>query len=430
MKEEFLHFVWQMQRFDIRNLHTTEGESVDILSFGRYNRDAGPDFQECRIRIGDTIWAGTVEMHIKASDWHKHRHSRDPAYDNVILHVVLDEDEKIRRRTGAYIPCLEMRPLLSSHLLANYQRLMHSGLWVPCAGQIGEVPPIYHHNWQSRLLTERLEAKTHYLKSILLTNRNDWDESYYQLLTRHLGMKVNDEPFEELAREAPLSLLGKHRDNLQELEALLFGQAGFLENSFVEKYPSLLQEKYRHFRRKYGLQPMDMHRWRFLRLRPANFPTIRIAQLARLLHQSTRLLGKTLAAESVQELENMFDLQLSSYWLTHYHFEKPSVRKQKALGKPAIHNLIINAVAPTLFLYGKSRSKEDLCEKAVLFLENLPAEANAIIGKWKELGLEVDNAGRSQALLHLKKEYCERVRCLDCGIGTWLLNRVFVEEEN
>jgi hypothetical protein len=429
MKEEFLHFVWQMQRFDIRHLHTTEGESVDILSFGQYNRDAGPDFQECRVRIGDTTWAGTVEMHVKASDWHKHQHSHDPAYDNVILHVVLEEDEKIRRRTGACIPCLEMRPLLSTRLLADYQRLIHSGLWIPCAAQIGDVPAIYHHNWQARLLAERLEEKTYYLKSILQANGNDWDQSYFQLLARHLGMKVNDDPFEQLARQVPLSLLGKHRDNLQDMEALLFGQAGFLEGPFVEHYPSRLQEKFRHFRRKYKLEPMDVHRWRFLRLRPANFPTVRIAQLARLLHQSTRLLGKTIAAEQVKELENMFDLQLSSYWLTHYHFEKPSVRKQKALGKPAIHNLIINAVAPTLFLYGNSRSKEELCEKAISFLEALPAESNTIIGKWKELGLEVDNAGPSQALLHLKKAYCSRSRCLDCAIGTWLLNRVSVEGE-
>lgn len=423
MKEDYLHFVWQAKRLHIVDLYTTDGQRIDIIDFGKINRDAGPDFLEGRIRIGDTVWVGSIEMHVKSSDWKKHNHSEDRRYDNVILHVVYEEDERIERRTGGFLPCLELKPAHFQTNDFNKERQFREGIdFVPCAGLISVFSKKEHELWQQHLLLERLKIKTRELRISLVQKGYDWEQVYFEQIAKNIGMKVNADVFEELARIVPLSILLRHREQLIDLEALLFGQAGFLDSTFREAYPNKLKERYLHFSRKYGLIPMDKINWKFLRLRPANFPTIRIAQLARLVHQTDRLFGKSIAADSIKELQQMFQLRLSGYWLTHYQFDKESARRQKSLGSPAIFNLVINAVVPFVNHYGEVYNKEHLSKKALVFLNQMPAEKHNISDSWRKIGMEVDSASQSQALLHLLKNYCQKSRCLECAIGKKIIN--------
>lgn len=421
MQEDLLHFAWRLKRFDLSDLHTTDGQTIDILHFGEANRHAGPDFLNARIRIGETLWAGNVEMHLKASDWELHRHGEDRSYDNVILHVVLEEDRTITRISGEKIPCLELKRRIPNRVSRIYKSLLNSEYWIPCQHQFFSVGSGVKHLWLDRLLVDRLEEKTGQMVHRLEMNQHDWELTFYQLLARNFGMRVNAEAFEQLARSLPLSLLQQYKDRLFRLEALLFGQAGMLEADFSDEYPQKLQEEYRFLQRKHRLEPIPGHQWKFLRMRPANFPTIRIAQLAMLLHQSAHLFSKMLAAQRVKEIEHMFELKISNYWRDHYTFEKASKSRQKTLGKTAIHLLIINTISPLLFLYGTWKQEERFRDRALQLLEQLPPEKNHIVEQWKNLGIRVDSAYTSQALLQLKNRYCDRKACLQCAVGNALL---------
>ncbi len=421
MREALLHFVWRTRRFDVRQLYTTQEQTVGIVQFGQFNHNAGPDFLNAHIRIDQTLWVGNVEMHLKSSDWYRHKHEGDPAYANVILHVVFEDDLPVLRKEGGRIPCLELKPLIPKELIANYQKLEYSSDWIPCEKFIPKIDSITRFTFLDRLAVERLEYKTLNIQKLLEENKGNWEETYFQLLSRHLARNINADPMQELAQRTPLLLLSKHRDNLLQLEALLLGQAGFLNDSFDEGYPLKLVKEYRHFSHKYKLKCMRQIQWKFLRMRPANFPTIRIAQLARLIHQTNYLWGKTLAAESIEEVENMLDLEISNYWLTHYHFGKKSEKKRKGLGRDTIRSIIINAICPLLFLYGKERGKPELKIRALKLLEELPAESNRIIRKWKEVGIYAESAYQSQALLHLKRDYCDKRQCLRCTFGNVIL---------
>ncbi len=421
MKEDLLHYAWQMQAFDMQQLATTEGQAIQILSFGHHNSHAGPDFSEARIRIGDTLWAGNVEMHLKSSDWWRHGHQQDGAYDNVILHVVLDDDEPVRRPNGVAVPCLELKTRIPERLAANYQRLLQNKHWIACQQQLPNVSEMTRSLWLDRLMVERLEQKTLPIRACLERNQHNWEESFYQLLARSFGLHINALPFEMLARSIPLTTLLKHKQSLFQLEALLFGQAGLLEGSFEEAYPQKLQKEYHFLQKKYRLRPLAAASWKFARLRPAAFPSIRIALFASLLHQSEHLFSKMLAAKNVKEIEHAFDLKLSNYWLTHYRFGKESVRRPKRLGKATIHLFIINAIAPVLFMYGKLKDERPYQDQALRLLEELPPERNHIILKWAELGMEVSSAHQSQALLQLKKHYCDQQGCLSCAIGSYVM---------
>ncbi|MCB0628657.1 MAG: DUF2851 family protein [Lewinella sp.] len=417
MQEDLLHFAWRLKRFDRSDLFTTDGQAIDILQFGEANRHAGPDFIDARVRIDNTLWAGNVEMHLKASDWTKHRHQEDRSYDNVILHVVLEEDEVIHRSDGQRIPCLELRRRIPQKLSRIYKSLLQNEHWIPCQHLWFRVEDSVKVLWLDRLLVERLEDRTTGMSERLTANGQDWELTLYQLLARGFGTRINVEPFEQLARSLPLNILQRYKNSLFQLEALLFGQATLLDEDFAEEYPRKLQKEYHFLRRKHKLKPIPGQQWKFLRMRPANFPTIRIAQFAMLIHQSTHLFSKMLAAKNVPEIEHMFDLKISNYWRDHYTFGKVSTPRQKALGRSMIHLLIINVIAPLLFLYGKSRSEESCKDLAIKLLEEIPAEKNHIIQKWKTLGLEVHTAYESQALLQLKHEYCEKKRCLECAVG-------------
>jgi len=421
MKEEFLHYLWQLQHFDRQKLKTTQGESIEIHHPGIHNFDSGPDFHNARLRIGNTLWAGNVELHVHASEWIDHQHQTDNAYDNVILHVVYEEDQVIFRRDGARIPCLELKRRIPTNISGKYMRLLNNRSWIPCQKLFSTVPAIKRALWLDRLLVERLEHNTRSIAVALEHNKGDWESTFYQYLARSFGLHINTAPFELMARSLPLKILLKHKNNPLQIEALLFGQAGLLDASFEDSYPQQLKKEYTFLQAKYQLKPIVSHSWKYSRLRPANFPTIRIAQFAAMIYQTSYLFSKILAVKNVKEVENAFDIKLSNYWLTHYRFDKLSARKNKRLGKNHIHLLIINTIVPFLFIYGKRKADERFQEQALRLLEELKPEQNHIIDGWKKLGLDPESAYETQALLQLKKVYCNLKRCLQCTIGNAIL---------
>lgn len=422
MKEDFLHYLWRFCRFHLSHLQTTEGETIEIQQVGEHNTHAGPDFTNARVRIGDTLWAGNVEMHLNSSEWMKHQHQKDKAYDNVILHVVMDEDEIIYRHNGERIPCLEIKKHIVPKVANIYQKLLFNEHWIPCQHHFSQVSAVTKNLWLDRLLVERLAQKTQIIERQLELSKNDWEQTFYEFLARNFGVKVNAIPFELLAKSTPMrTVLGKHKNNLFQLEALLFGQAGLLEKEFEEDYPSRLQQEYRFLQKKYQLQSIKAELWKFMRMRPANFPTIRIAQFASLIYQSSGLFSKILEVKNVETIEKLFKVHLSDYWQDHYVFDKVSKSRNKSLGKGTIHLLIMNTIVPFLFLYGKRQHKPDFQDTALHLLEELSPEKNSIISNWKNLGLKPDSAYQTQALLQLKNEYCQKKRCLECAIGNAIL---------
>ncbi len=421
MQEEFLHFVWRWRRFQQDSLQTTDGQALEIVHPGEPNADAGPDFFNARIRIGDTLWAGNVEIHERSSEWYAHHHHTDRAYDSVVLHVVFEEDAPVTRADGQRLPCLALRDRLFPRLVDRYWRLMSAREWVPCASRIAEVSSMVKVSWLDRLAIERLQEKTEEVARCVAATQHQWEETFYQRVAYALGLKINAEAFETLARIAPLHLLARHRDHLLQLEALLFGQAGFLGDVPADDYTRALAEEYRFLQHKYQLTPMPAHRWKFFRLRPSGFPTVRIAQLAALLHKVPLPFSAVLEAAEPADIAQLFDIEVSPYWQTHYRFGKASAARRKPIGRDLLQRLLINTVAPFLFYYGCYQNSPPHREAALRLLDALPPEKNAVLDRWAQLGLTPRNAAHAQALLHLKTRYCQTFRCLQCAIGTALL---------
>jgi hypothetical protein len=421
MNEEFLHYIWKFKLFDQLNLKTLSGEAVEIVKAGTHNTDAGPDFFNAQLKIDSTLWAGNVEIHINSSDWERHSHQNDKAYNNVVLHVVYNADKLVYRTSGEPIPTIELKDRIEEKILNNYQKFKTSNDWIPCEKQVTAVPSLIINSTLDRLLLERLERKSISITQSLELNNNNWEETFYQHLARNFGFKTNAEPFELLAKSLPVLYLGKHKSSLLQIEALLFGQAGLLDAHYKDKYLQTLQNEYVFLKHKLKLQPIDGHLWKFLRLRPLNFPTIRIAQFANLVFHSSHLFSKLIETAEYKNLKTLLDVNVSEYWLTHYTFDKTSVSKKKHLGEEALNNIIINTVVPFLFVYGKYKNEEKYVDRALLFLEKTPGESNAIIDKWKFLKLPVKTAHSTQALLQLKNEHCNHKRCLNCSIGNYLL---------
>ena len=417
MREEFLYYLWENRLID-KALQTIEGESVDVVATGYRNTDSGPDFLESRIQIGDKLWAGHVEIHVKASDWNRHGHQNDKAYQNVILHVVYENDSKVND-----IPTLELRGHFDEMLFANYQRFISSKSWIPCEKNITKVPVFTRLSWLDRMAVERLESKSETVTKILETNQFDWEDALYKLLMRYFGLKVNNEAFEYLSNILPFKTLLKHADNLVQVEAMLMGCAGFLEDDFTEEYPLLLKREFAVMKAKFNLLTMPAERWKFMRMRPSNFPTIRLAQMAQLIHKNGGLFSKIKAAKNTAKVKAMFDVAASAYWETHYRFGVSTESKLKHLGDTTTDVLIINAVAPLLFCYGKLHKDESVCETAMQFLEETEAEDNAIIRHFAQCGVTAENAMQTQALLHLDSYFCKRKRCLECRIANVLLHK-------
>ena len=417
MREEFIYYIWENHLTD-KDLKTTEGESVEVVATGYRNTDSGPDFLEAKIQIGDKLWAGHVEIHVKSSDWNRHGHQNDKAYKNVILHVVYENDTQVND-----IPALELKGHFDETLFTNYQKLISSKNWIPCEKSIAQVPVFTRLSWLDRMAVERLESKAEAVTKILNANQFDWEDALYKLLMRYFGLKVNNEAFETLANILPFKTLLKHADNPVQVEAMLMGCAGFLDDEFTEDYPLLLKREFTVMRAKFNLLTMPAERWKFMRMRPSNFPTIRLSQMAQLIHKNGCLFSKIKAAQDTNKVKALFDVKASEYWETHYRFGVPAESKPKHLGDATADVLIINAVAPLLFCYGKLHKDESVCETAIQFLEDTEAEGNAIIRHYAQCGIKAENAMQTQALLHLYSYFCKRKRCLECRIANVLLHK-------
>jgi len=420
-KEEFLHYLWRMKKFSLTDLCTTQGETIDLYDTGTYNTDGGPDFSNARLKIGDTKWAGNVEIHLLSHDWQLHGHQKNKAYDSVVLHVVYEENAPAFRTTGKAIPCLELKGRFDEALVDKYLQLIDNEEVIPCAQHLLDVSTFTKTMWLERLIVERLERKSADVRVQLEAQGSDWEEVFYQFLAANFGAKINAEPFRQVAHSLPQKVLAKHSDSQLQLEALLFGQAGFLQEDLSDDYPRELQKEYRFLQKKYQLTPIPKARWQFLRLRPASFPTIRLAQFAALTFRSNRLFSHLLEVQTIKDVEELFDVQMSDYWQTHYTFDKDSKNIKKSLGKKTIELFIINTIVPFLFLYGKIRDDEAATKKALQFMEALPSENNRIIRDWISLDIRPNSAYESQALIQLKNEYCNKKKCLQCAIGHAIL---------
>lgn len=424
--ESFLHYLWQFQYFNKRTLLTTTGDEIQIFHPGHRNSNAGPDFFDARIKIGDMEWVGSVEIHIHAAGWMEHHHDKDSAYENVILHVVWNNNKPVRRSDSSSLPTLELKNRVDEELLLNYNRLIHNPESIPCSSKLSQVSQLTKLSMADKVLVDRLKSKAQVILKMLHRNQHDWEETFYQLLSRNFGFKVNNEPFQQLAQSLPYKIVLKHGDNLLQIEALLFGQAGFLEDDFDESYYTLLQREYNILRQKYQLTPRQLNKvqWRFLRLRPANFPTLRIAELASILFHGRNLFSVVLEIASGKALHELFSVRLSEYWIHHYQFGKEYKEQQNRLGRESIDNIIINTIVPVLVAYGKSKDDHALVDQAVCILQDIPAESNRITSQWKMLGMEVKTGFDSQAMVELFNSFCLKRRCLDCNIGTSLVNPV------
>jgi len=420
MKEDFLHFIWKNRLFEPLSPVTFDGESVEIINVGRHNIHAGPDFSDARIRIARTLWAGNVEIHMRASDWNRHGHQTDPLYRNTILHVVADHDLVIRNDAGSAIPAIEISwpPAIEK----NYQSLMEQHDWVNCASQLNKIDPFRIRFFLNGLAIERLQKKISVIENLMSSSMDDWNETFYLLLSRSFGFRQNGDPFEMLARSLPLQVIQRHRLSLLQVEALLFGQAGLLgEPTLFEEYPQQLVREYEFLSAKYNLKPMPGHLWKFMRMHPRNFPTIRIAQLAGVLHGSPSLFTNLIGAKTMDEYRSLFRTGISPYWDTHYTFCSASKRQIKEMGESSFQLIMVNVLVPFLFHYGECLNKQELKDCALKIMEELPAENNTILRHWAGAGIQAFNALESQALIHLHHEYCEPRRCLECSIGQKLI---------
>ena len=424
MKESILHYVWQYKLFLHDRLQTTDGDTVEIIDTGKLNTDAGPDFFNAKVRINNILWAGNIEIHTHSSDWNKHRHQTDKAYANVILHVVNIVDTDIFNADGEKIPQLALR--YPDYITHNYEQLLAGQKWIACADKIQTIPVVIIESWKQALLIERLQQKTAAIAQLQNTNLQHWEESFYVTLARSFGFGVNSQIFESLAKSLPLQVLGKHKDSLHEIEALLFGQSGLLINDNSDQYTVDLWRTYDFLRKKYNLHPVNGTQWKMLRLRPDNFPYIRIAQFAALIYSSSKLFSKIIENPDLANLRTLFSCEPSAYWQTHYVFGRESTEKTKRLGTRTIDVLLINTIVPFLFLYGEQKQQQHYKDKALELLEKLPPEKNAIIDNWTKLGLTSSSAYDTQALLQLKKMYCDDKKCLRCRVGHKIVERKVV----
>lgn len=418
--EKLLHYVWQHKLFPLTPLTTNAGLSVEVIDPGLHNTNAGPDFFNAKVKIDGTLWVGNVEIHERASDWFRHKHDIDPAYDSVILHVVGISDCEIPIKGKRILPQLEIS--VPDKVLNNYRELLAEDSFPPCYRVIPNIPTLIVHSWMSALTTERLEDKTRRIENWLKRTEGDWQRTFFIILARNFGFGTNADAFEEWATHIPMMAVGKHRDDIFQIEAFFFGQAGLLSNDVVpeerrDDYFLRLQREYEFLAHKFSLTPMDVKIWKFLRLRPQNFPHIRLAQLVHLYHSQRADFSHLLEADSIEALMGMFNTKVTPYWENHFTFGEESTAHSKTLQPASLRLLLINTAAPLLFAYGRYNMDENRCEQAFELLEKLDAEQNYITRSWKKAGVIVDNAADSQALIQLRKNYCDRKDCLRCRFG-------------
>jgi hypothetical protein len=423
MTESFLYYIWQFQYFNKENLQTKEGESITIFNTGFINTNAGPDFNQAKIKIGSIEWVGSVEIHRKAADWMLHKHSIDEAYNNVILHVVWEGDEPISRADGSLLPMLSLKGRVDENLLQRYGKLVNSASSIPCEKSLPSIDPIRKISMLDNALIQRLQAKAKSVDTLLEDTHGDWQEATYQLLAKNFGFKVNADPFLQLSKSIPYKLILKHQSNLLQLEALMFGQAGMLETKTKAPYGTALFQEYDFLSKKYSLQQTRMHpsQWKFLRMRPANFPTLRIAQFASLLHSVPNLFSRVMEANSYNKLLELFSIAPSHYWKTHYHFAKKSKGEVAGIGQSSKENMVINTIAPLWMAYGQAKDDQRFIDRSMEILQHLPAENNKITREWSVRGFTVKSAYDSQALIEQYTNFCKKRQCLNCEVGISLL---------
>jgi hypothetical protein len=422
MNEAFLHYLWQFQYFDKNKLCSSEGEAISVLKVGFLNSNAGPDFYDAKIKINGIEWVGAVEVHIKSSDWDVHHHGIDSAYENVILHVVWENDKSVFRSDRTQIPTLELKNRVDISILKEYKKLISSPNPIACEKSFARVEELVKLSMLDKALMQRLENKANQVNEVLNLNKGDWEEACYQLLAGNFGFKVNAEPFYQLAKSLPYKIILK-QNNILQVEALLFGTAGMLETKTKDEYITNLFQEYKLLSRKYSLleSKLNPSQWRFLRLRPPNFPTLRIAQFASLLFSSKNIFSQLIGMSSYDSVQKLFSTRQSDYWNTHYRFGKKAKGVVPGLGESSIQNIIINTVAPLLVAYGKYKDEQRFIDKSVELLQQLPAEQNKITRTWSSLGLNVKTAFDSQALIELYNNFCQKRQCLNCSVGISIL---------
>ena len=420
MREEFLHHLWMYKKFQISNLQSTSGKSVQILQVGQYTQQAGPDFFNAQVVIDNQKWAGNVEIHLKSSDWYVHHHEQDAAYDNVILHVVWEHDVEIFREDNTSIPTLELKKYVASTTLESYERLMVPKRWIFCENDIATVNPFLFKNWQERLFFERMERKLLQVDSLLKSMNNDWEATLFAMLAKSFGLNTNGSIFLQMTQSIPFQVILKERYDVDNLIALFFGRLGLLDSQKEEVYYEKLKKQFDYLNHKYKLEDCIIAEPSFFKHRPDNFPTIRLVQLAQLYHLQQNLFSSIVDSTSINIIENILTLNIPEYWETHYQFDKISPKKRKPLSKSFIQLQIINTSVPLKFAYAKSQGKE-ISDDIIALMEQLTPENNSTILKFSEYGVKAENAFDSQSLLQLKNEYCDKKRCLECAVGIALL---------
>ena len=421
MKENLLHFVWKLKLFSVNHLKSTNAEIIEIISAGTENLNSGPDFLNAKLKINNQLWAGNVEIHLNSSDWYAHNHESDENYDSVILHVVWEHSVDVFRKTNQPIATLELKNYISKDLLNNYQQLFSKNKnWINCEKDIAGIDSFIFNNWLERLYIERLEIKSEQIQNMVAKLNNNWEAALFVLLAKNFGLKINSEAFMNFANSFDFSIARKVSNNLEQLEALFFGQAGMLSNDYESEYYKKLKKEYDYLRVKFQLTPISNGQVQFFRLRPNNFPTIRLSQLAMVYHRHQNLFSKIIETDNILEFYELFDEATSAYWETHYTFETTSKKSIKKLTKPFIDLLLINTIIPLKFLYLKSLGTNEI-SSALTIIANIKPEKNVIISKFNELNIKSNTAFETQALLQLKNDYCNKQRCLNCAIGKELI---------
>lgn len=418
-----MQYVWKHRLWRSEDMVTNTGKKVRVVDPGLLNTDAGPDFFNAKIEIDGHMWVGNVEMHYRATDWKRHHHDSDKAYDSVILHVVAKDDAPVRRTNGELIPQLVLE--VSPQFNADYASLVGATIEVPCATKIKQVPHLTIVEWVEGLAFERLHGKVERIHQLLDSFNGSWEDVCYVTLARNFGFGINNDAFERLARRTPLRLLGKHSDSVLQIEALLFGQAGMLDaqKPGMDSYYNQLCTEYAFLSNKFQLTPMEKESWKLFRIRPQNFPYRRIAILAQFIEGGFRMMNRILEAEGEKEMRALFEVELSGYWIKHYTFGKPNERATATLSRSSIDIILINTVAPLLYAYGELTGNYEMTDKAIKLLEDLRAESNSIVSHFVAYGIDCPDALTSQALVQLKREYCDARKCIYCKIGHHLLSK-------
>ena len=421
INENFLHFIWKFQLFDFSDLKDTNQVDIHVLKQGVHNHNAGPDFLNARVKVDDLLWCGDVEIHVKSSDWYAHKHQLDTNYNSVVLHVVYENDQEVKDSSGAFLVCLELKNRIPEKYISEYQSLYHSVSNLPCSYAIGNLSTMFWQSYSESLLIERLEVKMNTIRQIFLDVNKNYQECFYQLLAYSLGLKINANPMLNLAKATPLLTLQKHQNNRFQIEAMLYGQSGLLERNCKSDYAKKLKNEYAYLAQKYKLRSISPTQWKFFRLRPSSFPTIRISYLADFVSNASFVFEQLFNFKNIKTVVSLIDLKVSPYWNTHYVFDKEVKSVNKRMGKATFDLILINAILPFCFFYARQKSDHEMMMRVVDSYRALKYEDNKIVRYYIDAAVEVKNAFKSQALIHLHQAYCIPRKCLNCRVFNQIL---------